>query len=124
MNKKLKELFIDEYSMHEFMGGYFSMYKTPTLSEEDIDCFGWDAVADEINSVLGQGMYDVCNWVMVEIGSMHTLSGNPELITVGYLVEMPVPDPEQENDPDYNDETGFIGDYVGNYKLSNNEYTI
>ena len=110
---KLQELFVDETSMRDFQERYLAAYK----GDHEIECFGWDAVADDIYNTLGSYILEIGRFPEIEIGSFYTNSGNPELIEVGELVGMPVPDPDQVNDPDYNDETGFIGDYVGNYEF-------
>ena len=115
---KLLALFTDTDAAADFMERYFSMYETPNLEADEVDLFGWDAVADEITHQLGQGAYEVGNFLEIEIGRTHTRNGNPELVTVGRIAEMPIPDPEQINDPEYNDESGFIGDWVGQYKLT------
>ena len=116
---RLLTLFTDQDAATDFMERYFSMYETPNLKADEVDLFGWDAVADEIKGELGQGAYEVGNWLEIEISWIHTRSGNVELVTVGQISEMPVPDPEQIDDPAYNDASGFIGDWVGQYKLAN-----
>ncbi len=116
---KLLALFTDTDAAADFMERYFSMYETPNLKADEADLFGWNAVADEITHQLGQGAYEVGNWLEIEISWIHTRNGNTELVTVGRITEMPIPDPEQINDPEYNDESGFIGDWVGQYKLTN-----
>ena len=115
---KLLALFTDTDAAADFMERYFSMYETPNLEADEADLFGWDAVADDITHQLGQGAYEVGNWLEIEISWIHTKNGNTELVTVGRIAEMPIPDPEQINDPEYNDESGFIGDWVGQYKLT------
>lgn len=116
---KLLALFTDTDAAADFMERYFSMYETPNLEADEVDLFGWNAVADDITHQLGQGAYEVGNWLEIEISWIHTKNGNTELVTVGQIAEMPIPDPEQINDSEYNDKSGFIGDWVGTYKLSN-----
>ena len=102
---KLGKLFIDEDSMAEFMNRYFDMYETDI---EDIDLFGWDAVADDIEYAINNyGAYkNVGDFVEVEISRNNTKNGNPELITVGEVVES----------PNYDSETD---QWYGDYKLKN-----
>lgn len=116
---KLLALFTDMDAAADFMERYFSMYETPNLEAGEVDLFGWNAVADEITDILGKRAYAVGDYVEIEISRIHTRNGNTELITVGQITEIPVPDPEQVDDPKYNDRTGFIGDWVGQYKLTN-----
>ena len=112
--EKLQQLFVNEESMRSFQESYLNAYR----GNHEIDYFGWDSVVDDIYETAGQSILDVGDFVTIEISSTFTKSKNPELIEVGQLVEIPVPDPDQANDPDFNDETGFIGDYVGDYKFS------
>ena len=102
---KLGKLFIDEDSMAEFMNRYLDMYETDI---EDIDLFGWDAVADDIEYAINNyGAYkNIGDFVEVEISRNNTKNGNPELITVGEVVES----------PNYDSETD---QWYGDYKLKN-----
>lgn len=102
---KLSELFDTEDSMYEFMAWYFELYET-TLTIEEIDLFDWDKVADEIQELLVTGEYNECDNILIEINSEHTKSKEKEMLTVGYLVEKPVADSDQENC----------------YKISNEDY--
>lgn len=111
--KKLQQLFTNEKSMKDFQESYLAAYR----GEYEIEYFGWDSVADDIYEALGQTPVEAGDFLNVEISSTFTKSHNPELIDVGQLVEVPVPDPDQLEDPDFNDETGFLGDYVGDYKF-------
>lgn len=113
--EKLQQLFINQESMKEFQERYLAEYR----GENEIDYFGWDSVLDDIYEVAGQSILEVGDFVTIEIGSTFTKSRNPELIEVGQLVEIPVPDPDYANDPEFNDKTGYIGDYVGDYKFKN-----
>lgn len=110
---QLKQYFTNEKSMRTFQESYLSAYR----GDYEIEYFGWDSVADDINETLGQGIYEVGDFATIEISGTFTKSRNPELIEVGQLVEVPIPDPEQVNDPDFNDDTGFFGDYVGGYRF-------
>ena len=102
---KLGKLFIDADSMAEFMNRYFDMYETDI---EDIDLFGWDAVADDIEYAINNyGAYkNIGDFVEVGISRNNTKNGNPELITVGEVVES----------PNYDSETD---QWYGDYKLKN-----
>ena len=84
---KLEKFFVDANVMSEFMNRYFSQYETEI---DDIDLFGWDSVADDIESELNSS-----NWILegeyleIEIPWYATNTGNPELVTVGECVETP-----------------------------------
>lgn len=102
---KLSELFDTEESMYEFMVSYFELYET-ALTIDEIDLFDWDKVAEEIQELLVTGEYNECDNILIEIDENHTKSKEKEMLMVGYLVEKPVADSEQENC----------------YKLSNEDY--
>lgn len=87
---KLDNLFIDAAAAMAFKERYFSMYETPNLEADEVDLFGWDAVADEISNQLWQRPYEIGEFVEIEISRLNTKTGSPELITVGELVEKPV----------------------------------
>ena len=86
---KLLALFTDPDAAAAFMERYFSMYETPNLKADEVDLFGWDAVADEISNLVWQRPYEIGDFVEIEISRLNTKTGNPELITVGELVEKP-----------------------------------
>ena len=86
---KLLALFTDTDAAADFMDRYFSMYETPNLKADEVDLFGWDAVADEISNLVWQRPYEIGDFVEIEISRLNTKTGNPELITVGELVEKP-----------------------------------
>ena len=86
---KLLALFTDTDAAADFMERYFSMYETPNLKADEVDLFGWDAVADEISNQLWQRPYEIGDFVEIEISRLNTKTGSPELITVGELVEKP-----------------------------------
>ena len=86
---KLLALFTDPDAAAAFMERYFSMYETPNLKADEADLFGWDAVADEISNLVWQRLYEIGDFVEIEISRLNTKTGNPELITVGELVEKP-----------------------------------
>ena len=86
---KLLALFTDTDAAADFMERYFSMYETPNLKADEVDLFGWDAVADEISNLVWQRPYEIGDFVEIEISRLNTKTGNPELITVGELVEKP-----------------------------------
>ena len=86
---KLLALFTDTDAAADFMDRYFSMYETPNLKADEVDLFGWDAVADEISNLVWQRTYEIGDFVEIEISRLNTKTGNPELITVGELVEKP-----------------------------------
>ena len=86
---KLLALFTDTDAAADFMDRYFSMYETPNLKADEVDLFGWDAVADEISNLVWQRPYEIGDSVEIEISRLNTKTGNPELITVGELVEKP-----------------------------------
>lgn len=86
---KLLALFTDTDAAADFMDRYFSMYETPNLKADEADLFGWDAVADEISNLVWQRPYEIGDFVEIEISRLNTKTGNPELITVGELVEKP-----------------------------------
>ena len=86
---KLLALFTDTDAAADFMDRYFSMYETPNLKADEVDLFGWDAVADEISNLVWQRLYEIGDFVEIEISRLNTKTGNPELITVGELVEKP-----------------------------------
>jgi len=86
---KLLALFTDTDAAADFMDRYFSMYETPNLKADEADLFGWDAVADEISNLVWQRLYEIGDFVEIEISRLNTKTGNPELITVGELVEKP-----------------------------------
>ena len=86
---KLQALFTDTAAAADFMDRYFSMYETPNLKADEVDLFGWDAVADEISNLVWQRPYEIGDFVEIEISRLNTKTGNPELITVGELVEKP-----------------------------------
>lgn len=86
---KLIALFTDTDAAADFMDRYFSMYETPNLKADEVDLFGWDAVADEISNLVWQRPYEIGDFVEIEISRLNTKTGNPELITVGELVEKP-----------------------------------
>ena len=86
---KLLALFTDTDAAADFMDRYFSMYVTPNLKADEVDLFGWDAVADEISNLVWQRLYEIGDFVEIEISRLNTKTGNPELITVGELVEKP-----------------------------------
>ena len=91
---KLEKFFVDGNVMSEFMNRYFSQYETEI---DDIDLFGWDSVADDIESELNSS-----NWILegeyleIEIPWYATKTGNPELVTVGECVETPTHDVESD----------------------------
>ena len=89
---KLLALFTDTDAAADFMDRYFSMYETPNLKADEVDLFGWDAVADEISNLVWQRPYEIGDFVEIEISRLNTKTGNPELITVGELVEKPTED--------------------------------
>ena len=89
---KLLALFTDTDAAADFMDRYFSMYETPNLKADEADLFGWDAVADEISNLVWQRPYEIGDFVEIEISRLNTKTGNPELITVGELVEKPTED--------------------------------
>lgn len=113
---EMSNLFLDYDSMIYFKEYYVSKLKN---KPKELYLYGWESVADDISEACGQSILNVGEGVEIEISSTFTASGNPELIPVGELVEIPVPDPEMVNDPYYIDETGYIGDYVGQYKFVN-----
>ncbi|NLD32273.1 MAG: hypothetical protein GX662_08455 [Trichococcus flocculiformis] len=86
---KLLALFTDTDAAADFMDRYFSMYETPNLKADEVDLFGWDAVADEISNLVWQRPYEIGDFVEIVISRLNTKTGNPELITVGELVEKP-----------------------------------
>ena len=86
---RLLALFTDTDAAADFMDRYFSMYETPNLKADEADLFGWDAVADEISNLVWQRPYEIGDFVEIEISRLNTKTGNPELITVGELVEKP-----------------------------------
>ena len=86
---KLLALFTDTDAAADFMDRYFSMYETPNLKADEVDLFGWDAVADEISNLVWQRPYEIGDFLEIEISRLNTKTGNPELITVGELVEKP-----------------------------------
>jgi hypothetical protein len=86
---RLLALFTDTDAAADFMDRYFSMYETPNLKADEADLFGWDAVADEISNLVWQRPYEIGDFVEIEINRLNTKTGNPELITVGELVEKP-----------------------------------
>ena len=89
---KLLALFTDTDAAADFMDRYFSMYETPNLKADEVDLFGWDAVADEISNLVWQRPYEIGDFLEIEISRLNTKTGNPELITVGELVEKPTED--------------------------------
>lgn len=97
---KLEKMFVNAEAMALFMNRYFSMYETET---EDIDLFGWDAVADDIEyAIYNYGAYKkIGQFVEIEISRNNTKNGNPELVTVGEIVAAPSYD--AENDQWYGD---------------------
>ena len=95
---KLLALFTDTDAAADFMDRYFSMYETPNLKADEVDLFGWDAVADEISNLVWQRPYEIGDFVEIEISRLNTKTGNPELITVGELVEKPTEDNEFSGD--------------------------
>ena len=95
---KLLALFTDTDAAAAFMERYFSMYETPNLKADEVDLFGWDAVADEISNLVWQRPYEIGDFVEIEISRLNTKTGNPELITVGELVEKPTEDNEFSGD--------------------------
>ena len=95
---KLLALFTDVDAAADFMERYFSMYETPNLKADEVDLFGWDAVADEISNLVWQRPYEIGDFVEIEISRLNTKTGNPELITVGELVEKPTEDNEFSGD--------------------------
>lgn len=113
---EMRNVFKDYDSMIYFKEVYVSKLK---MKPEELYQYGWESVADDISEACGQSILNVGEGVEIEISSTFTASGNPELIPVGELVEIPVPDPEMINDSYYLDETGYIGDYVGDYKFKN-----
>ena len=86
---KLLALFTDADAAADFMERYFSMYETPNLKADEVDLFGWDAVADEISNLVWQRPYEIGDFVEIEISRLNTKTGSTELITVGELVEKP-----------------------------------
>ena len=86
---KLLALFTDTDAAAAFMDRYFSMYETPNLKADEADLFGWDAAADEISNLVWQRPYEIGDFVEIEISRLNTKTGNPELITVGELIEKP-----------------------------------
>lgn len=102
IKKELGFLFESEESLDDFVVLYWSGLNE-NVKSSDIDTFGWASVADDIYMVLGQTPLEVGDFVAVEIGSYYSCSGNPELIHVGELVDIPV-----ENQD---------GDFVGSYKF-------
>lgn len=86
---KLLALFTDTDAAADFMDRYFSMYETPNLKADEVDLFGWDAVADEISNLVWQRPYEIGDFVEIEISRLNTKTGSTELITVGELVEKP-----------------------------------
>ena len=89
---KLLALFTDTDAAADFMDRYFSMYETPNLKADEVDLFGWDAVADEISNLVWQRPYEIGDFVEIEISRLNTKTGSAELITVGELVEKPTED--------------------------------
>ncbi|MPM79043.1 hypothetical protein SDC9_126074 [bioreactor metagenome] len=89
---KLLALFTDTDAAADFMDRYFSMYETPNLKADEVDLFGWDAVADEISNLVWQRPYEIGDFVEIEISRLNTKTGSTELITVGELVEKPTED--------------------------------
>ena len=89
---KLLALFTDTDAVADFMERYFSMYETPNLKADEVDLFGWDAVADEISNLVWQRPYEIGDFVEIEISRLNTKTGSAELITVGELVEKPTED--------------------------------
>lgn len=102
IKRELGFLFKNEDSLNDFVVRYWSELNE-NFKSSDIDTFGWASVADDIYMVLGQTPLQVGDFVTVEIGSYYSRSGNPELIHVGELVEIPV-----ENQH---------GDFIGYYKF-------
>lgn len=102
IKKELGFLFESDESLNSFVSEYFSQLNSKVVAT-DIDSFNWSSVADDVYMVLGQTPLQVGDFVTVEIGSYYSRSGNPELIHVGELVEIPV-----ENQD---------GDFVGSYKF-------
>ena len=86
---KLLALFTDVDAAADFMERYFSMYETPNLAAIEVDLFEWGDVADEISNLVWQRPYEIGDFVEIEISRLNTKTGNPELITVGELVEKP-----------------------------------
>ena len=89
---KLLALFTDVDAAADFMERYFSMYETPNLAASEVDLFEWGDVADEISNLVWQRPYEIGDFVEIEISRLNTKTGNPELITVGELVEKPTED--------------------------------
>ena len=92
---KLEKMFVNADAMVAFMNRYFSMYETEI---DDIDLFGWDAVADDIDYAINNyGAYKkIGDFVEIEISRNNTKNGNQELVTVGEIVAVPRYDAEDD----------------------------
>ena len=114
----LKELFKSEESMNQFKERYFEAFNKERLYEDDIKYINWDSVADDIYLAFQNYNLTVGDLVDIELGQYYSKTGNPVMIHVGEIVEIPVPDPEHLDDPAYNDGDVFLGDFVGDYRFA------
>lgn len=94
---KLREMFTSDVHYEDFRQRYLALYK----SYLDVDYFGWENVAEDINEEIGRRGYEKGEYVEIEIPWVHTRSGRTELIFVDELVEV----------PEFGEDGGFVGDY-------------
>lgn len=101
--RELGSLFETAEAAVEFAKTYWDELKEDRRTSE-MDTFGWDSVADDINETLGHGVYEEGDFVNIEIGSYWTKSGNPELVHVGEIKTIPM----------LNEDGDFEGEYLLN----------
>lgn len=100
IKKELGHLFTTEEAAIEFANIYWNELKDSARTSE-IDTYGWDSVADDISHTVGQMIVESGDFVEIEISSGQTKSGNPELILVGELVDVPTENEDGDYDGDY-----------------------
>lgn len=76
-----------------FQESYAKMYKRKI--------YNWEPVYDEVLYACGQTWYEVGDWVSIEINSAESVTGNPEIIEVGPLVEVPIFDENDDGEGRY-----------------------